>query len=536
MLLLTAITLACLVPFIDKAFYIDDPFYIWCAHHILSHPFDFSGSSVNWNGHESPVSVAIGSPPLVDYYIALVGALFGWSEVALHTGFLLPAVALVTGTYFLARKCCSHPLCAALMTVTAPGFLVSSTSIMCDTTMMAFWVWSVYYWIEGIEIRSAPKLGLAALLIAACILAKYFGLSLIPLLFAYSLWKERRIGRWIVFLCLPAIVFVCYEWLTSRLYGHALFGNAVYYALDLRVPGGYLSRLLTGLAFSGGCMIILLPAAPLLLNRMGLAAGTVAMLLIGLLLAAMEQVGVFSIYEDNGSVKWLVVVQFSLFVVIGGGLILLATVDLLERKTPVSVLLFLWIIGTLIFACTVNWTVSGRNILPIIPAASLLLMRRLEGHQPLQGWDAIRVCGLPLGVSIVVALVVARADYLAANSARTAASSLVQQLGTNSSAIGFEGHWGFQYYMERLGAKALDRQNLRLASNEAIIVPLGNSYLFPLPRDRVVFLFVYKAQGSKWVATMNAPFGAGYYSDGWGPLPYVFCSVPAEQYLVFRVK
>jgi hypothetical protein len=35
---------------------------------------------------------------------------------------------------------------------------------------------------------------------------------------------------------------------------------------------------------------------------------------------------------------------------------------------------------------------------------------------------------------------------------------------------------------------------------------------------------------------MNGSAGAGYYSDGWGPLPFVFGPAPAEDYLVFRAK
>jgi hypothetical protein len=88
--------------------------------------------------------------------------------------------------------------------------------------------------------------------------------------------------------------------------------------------------------------------------------------------------------------------------------------------------------------------------------------------------------------------------------------------------------------MEKLGAKALDRDDLHLSPNEVIVVPVENSCLFPLPGDQVAPWSEHEFTASKWLTTMGA--GAGYYSDGWGPLPFVFCSVPAEKYLVFRVK
>jgi hypothetical protein len=35
-----------------------------------------------------------------------------------------------------------------------------------------------------------------------------------------------------------------------------------------------------------------------------------------------------------------------------------------------------------------------------------------------------------------------------------------------------------------------------------------------------------------WLTTMRAECGAGFYSDLWGPLPFVFGPTPPEQYEV----
>ena len=112
--ILAAITLACLLPFIDKAFHIDDPLFIWCARHLQSDPFDFYGFHLNWNGRMASLAAVTQNPPLAAYYLSFVGSLFGWSEIALHGGFLLPALAVVMGAFCLARNFCSHPLAAAL--------------------------------------------------------------------------------------------------------------------------------------------------------------------------------------------------------------------------------------------------------------------------------------------------------------------------------------------------------------------------------------------------------------------------------------
>lgn len=533
--LLGAATLACLVPFLGKAFHIDDPLFVWTARHLQSAPFDFYGFNLNWEGWLAPMATVTQNPPLAAYYMALTGSVVGWSEAALHAGFLLPALAVVLGTYYLARRFCSHPSWAALVVVTAPVFLLCGTSVMCDTMMLAFWVWSVCFWIDGLEHGNRTKLVIAAILITACSLTKYFGLSLIPLLLVYSWFAKRRLGIWLFHLCLPLIVLAAYQWLTFRLYGHGLVGNAIRYATDLRVGGELPSKLLAAFAFTGGCIVLLLAAAPLLWSAKRAAAGLAAMALTGLAVVAMGKVGVVSVVSD-GNVDWLFVVQISLLAVAGMSLIPLVATDLLQRKTPDSALLAMWVAGTLVFTSALNWTVSGRNILPMLPAVALLLVRRLETAGRDRGGGTLQRLSAPLGISLLIAMLVARSDYRLANSARDAVSSLHRRLETTANAIQFEGHWGFQYYMEQLGARPLDRRDLRLSRADAIVVPPGNSYLFALPLDRVVPWFEHESRGSRWLATMNGECGAGFYSDGWGPLPYAICSVPAARYLVFRVK
>lgn len=260
--ILTVLILACLVPFIGKAFHIDDPLFVWCARHIQSHPGDFYGFMVNWEGSEKPLWSTMQNPPLACYYMLPAGVLFGWNEIALHAWYLWPALALGIGTFILARRFCAHPLAAALVTVTAPVFLLSSTSLMCDTLMMAFWVWAMVFWLDGLGEGSQAKLGVAALLMTACELTKYFGVSLIALLLVYSALEKRRVGAWLAWLLAPVLILLIYQWLTSRLYGRGLLHNAVTFATEGRMDGGLAERIVTGLAFGGGCMFIFVPLAP----------------------------------------------------------------------------------------------------------------------------------------------------------------------------------------------------------------------------------------------------------------------------------
>src|SRR2546422_5508119 len=47
--LLVLITAAALAPFLNKAFHIDDPLFLWMAQQIAKHPLDPYGFDVNWS-------------------------------------------------------------------------------------------------------------------------------------------------------------------------------------------------------------------------------------------------------------------------------------------------------------------------------------------------------------------------------------------------------------------------------------------------------------------------------------------------------
>src|SRR5581483_9370841 len=116
----------------NRAFHIDDPLFIWAARQIRHHPANPYGFSVNWYGTSMPMSEVTKNPPLASYYVALIGLLLGWSEPALHVGFLIPAVGVIIGMYLIADRLCERPMLATCAGVLTPVFFVSSMTVMSD--------------------------------------------------------------------------------------------------------------------------------------------------------------------------------------------------------------------------------------------------------------------------------------------------------------------------------------------------------------------------------------------------------------------
>jgi 4-amino-4-deoxy-L-arabinose transferase-like glycosyltransferase len=529
------VTIACLVPFLNKAFHIDDPLFLWTAKQIQTSPVDFYGFSVNWYGWDMPMAEVTQNPPGACYYIAMVTSLFGWSEVTLHIAFLIPAVSAALGTYYLAKRFCARPVLAALAGVLTPAFLVSSTNIMCDTMMLAFWVWAVFLWVRGMEAKGYPSLFFAAVLVAFCALTKYFGMALLPLLFVYSLMHERKLGYWLLFLLIPTGILADYQWVTHNLYGYGLLSDAAAYATNYSWTQGstLFSKGLTGLVFTGGCVLTVFFYGPLLWSKRVLIAGVAVTILFVLILSFIKEVDGTSLRDTTGA-RWGYLVQIGLMAGGGAGIFALVVSDFWKNRNAESLLLLLWVLGTFIFAAFINWTINARSILPMVPAAGILLMRRIDRRsvgiaREIRTWRV----AWPLAPAVAVSLLVCWADYTLANTARTAAAYIHEDFRYGNQTVWFQGHWGFQYYMEQAGFKAADLKNPKYLSGDIIILPVNNTNIKALPKEMVFPSKSFKFDVCHNITTMDMQLGAGFYSNIWGMLPFVFGPVGPEAYFSF---
>ena len=529
--LLAALTLLCLLPFLNKPFHVDDILFVSAAKHIVQHPLDPYGFKIVWYSFAMPMAEVTKNPPLASYYGALVGMVAGWSERVWHLAFLLPALALILGTYRLAGHFTKQPLIAAASALLTPVFMVSATGVMCDVMMLALWVWAAIFWIEGFDPPKPAYLVTSALLIAAAALTKYFGASLILLLLFYSLMRQRRVGSWAWYLLLPVAALGGYQSWTYALYGRGLLSDAATYAhfkpANQQLP--FLHESLIGLSFAGGCVIPALTLAPLLWSRKQMAIGAVVSGLAGLLVAA----GWVRLSTHVTHWGW-VEIQLAFFVAGGISLLALAVIDAWKNRDADSSFLTLWVLGTFVFAVYVNWTANGRSILPLIPVAGILMARRLEATQKLA--SPVRLLA-PLGVAGVLALWIACADAGWADSAKKAADLIHQKTQTEFATVWFAGHWGFQYYMEAYGAHPVDVSNFSSSfhAGDFVVLPKNNTNLFEIAPEFVTSREVIELPMSRRAATMCPELGAGFYSSVWGPLPFAIGPVTPEHYSLLRL-
>jgi tetratricopeptide (TPR) repeat protein len=537
------ILVGCLVPFINKAIHWDDALYVRTAEWIQKHPANFYGFGVNMLTSTIPMWVANWNPPLMSYFLAGVASLFGWNEIVLHLAGLAVAFAATLGIYSLAQMWCERPLLATVIAIVTPVFLVSSTTLMCDVLMSAFWIWALVHWERALAGgQSRWRFAGAGVLAGLAVLTKYSAVTLLPLLPILAILRTRKLGWWLPGLAIPLIMVAGYEWMTAEMYGRGLFSLAVGHTHHSRLfPTAWEARGIVGLAFAGGCLLPILFFAPLLWRPKTLLAGGVVIL--GLWLA------MFPLWNNLGLIDsatagdpemykhWYYLLQIVLLATGGLHLLLLTAQEGWRGRDINSAMLVLWIIGGLFSAIVLNFAVNARSLLLIVPPAAILLVRRLKaarGNPVADGWLL-----WPLIPAAAIALSVAAADYQLANSGRTAAEQIMAKYKSASHAVWFEGHDTFQYYMEKLGGQPIDVERSLLQPGDVVVVPeLG--ILIPLPPGSVGWVEQLGCAPSSWMnlmgGTTNGLAGfAGFYGANWGPVPFNFGKLPSQYYDLVRV-
>ncbi len=530
LMIVTFVTLLCLILFISKAFHLDDTLFLWTAKQIQAHPLDFYGFNVNWYFSSMPMYEINQNPPLISYFIALVTLIFGWSEWVLHTAFLIPAILLSIGIYKLSLNFCTSPLLATLISILTPIYMVSSTNIMAEVTMVAFYVWAIYFWLSALIKHNAHYLFFSAILISLSVMTKYFAISLIPLLLAYSLIVKDKPKLWYVYLLIPLAVLILYQWVTLLLYDTNLFSNALFYSMDVvKDKSSIIKKTLTGLSFLGGGYISILFFSFYLWGKRIFLYG---ILMFTLLVWGLVSLQVFNnpLFPIEKYQQFYLVLQFSLFCIAGFQIFMLAALNYFHYRDEKSLFLLMWFSGTLFFTIFINWSVNARTLLPMIPIIGILVVRRLEHIKQDVNFVKIKYL-LPLIPAAAISLLVTWSDVSWANNQKDVATKFNHELQHYNQKVWFQGHWGFQYYMESTIAFSLNNK-AQLQTGDLIITPSNNTNILPLTDS--IFHLVDKVKLSICCQfrTMSRRYRAGFYADQLGELPF---SINTKEYDEFDI-
>ena len=549
LLFLAALVAAATLPFLGHAYHIDETLFLRIARQVKQAPLDPYGFDYLWNLDYEPMHELAAFPPLMPYYLAAVTpGLDAVPELVTQLAVLPFAFLAAFAVYALLRLqgfSVGWSAAGTGLFVVSPAFVLAANLAMPDMAAVALAVAGMALTVASARRASSAGLGVAGLLLGLSTLMRYNTLPLVPLLFLMAVsetsWRRALVPS------LAALVPVsCWLALSARREGgpHAVETLAIFASLS-----GMLSR-----TWALGTHLTLSTYLPFVAALAFRPRSAVRVLLV---LFLVLDVTVW--FGARGAILQFAAFPDALF--FGAGLCAVlalaagAARDLaaagilrwppdgagLQSEGFRRVVLFAWAAAALAVPL-VYVHVASKYLLLAQPPLIVLLLLRLRDHGPRLRPRAV---AFALTAAFAVSLLVAASDFEQAGCYRTQAARVLREVSGYASTTGgragriwFLGHWGFQYYMEGIGALPLPvkPQALEVAAGDWVIVPRYCSvHLLPeglVPRLEKIA--ENECPSCLPIRTMSHAARAGFYSNYWGPLPYTFSTLPLEDFVTYR--
>jgi hypothetical protein len=395
---------------VTKPVHVDDTNFLRLAEGAAQDPWRPHDITINWLGTTQRAFDILSNPPGIAYWLVPVRNAPEW---VMHL-WMLPWLALALfGTARVARAFEVPEERAILLLGTAPVFVLAAQSLTPDLPLLACALAGIGGFMTATDARRAC----AWAFVAGCAaLFKYSGICMVPLLVLAGLQR----GRWreSLLAALPIALLFLHD---LHAYGqiHMLAMVGFQGISDTRWL--VFHKLVAALAMLGGAC--LLPVLPWRLGALPFAAA-------GALLGA-----VASHYSHHDAQQLATTVLSSA----AGGLAL----GSFRLRAPDDRFLAIWLAGGLAFLLTLMF-MATRYWLPFMPAAVFAALRRDPSN---------RRFGIAVGLGAALSLALAHDDDGFARGYRDAAREIAQSSGEKGLFIG---HWGWQYYMEQGGWRALE--------------------------------------------------------------------------------
>jgi len=516
------------LPFLGKAFTIDDPIFLKEAEHVLVDPLHPTAFEYPWNQEPERVSAIVPTGP-VGAWILVPAVLAGGSEPVAHLitlAFLWLAILATVSLGLQLGLGRAGATAAGLLLATAPAVLAMAGTAMPDVAAMALGVAGLDRLVAWNRDRRLLAALLAAILLGLAPLARTHLLLLLPLgalllvdePLSLDSWRGRPRSRWLPLAGAAALV----------------WGGTVL----TRDPGGTAGTI-------QGAVVSLSGLDNLPFNTVVFHVHWVMTTTLGLAWAILRWRALLSRW-------WLLVVgtagaafllrlghgtweHQSMAPLAGLGLAVLAdvVVDAWQRRDRLQAVLWLWLLLPLPAVIYVHF--PAKYLLASAPAAALLVARRLKDVGRGAAWS---VLGLSAVLGTLLGVAMLRADSNFGDAGREAAATLIAPRVASGEHVWFLGHWGFQWYAERAGGRFFSVSPPYPVPGDIVVSSRESSPQFDILdlHDRSMIVPLARVElGEPGGRIMSRKGGAGFYSNTWGYLPWTWSEEPIESYFVWRL-
>jgi hypothetical protein len=487
------------LPFLDKAFHIDDDAYLAVARHVAVDP---------WRPYSFPLHTALGwdsgwtdnHPPLVSYLLAAASGLDGGRqrEVPLHFAMSMFTGLAAFALYGLAARFRAPPAFTTAVVLLSPVVL-PGTNVMLDTPLLALGLAAILLHVEGVDRITPARVAAAALVAGLACLTRYPGVMLFPVLACYSVLRRAwwSLGYQLVGWLLPAL------WCAHNL--------VVYGRLHVLARAGVdAGRAAPGIGGGAVVVLVILGAAvawiPLVATRSWRWLVVIGLALVtGMIVArGMER--------DRWAASLM----------IANGLVLAWAIPLRLRtaygngRGPDAVFLVAWCAAAILFAvCLPPFQAARHYELALAPAALLAAAESSAGGR-----------ALALVITVAVGLAVAAADAELAGAYRTVVRELAAETAGTGHQVWVTGEWGLGLYAERAGLKRAPMRPEAVAAGDLLVVARGVHHAPVAPDVLRRFTLLRTIEPPRRVPLRTMLDLRGFYAQTPWDVPYAITSRP----------
>lgn len=527
------------LPFIFKAFHLDDTVFVWLGQEKLSDPFALGLPDHGYEGNFFSLYLDT-HPPLFTSYLSLLIRIFGGpSEVGLHLGMVGFPVLAAISMYFLGRRFTDSPLTAALLLIVTPGFMVMAQSVMTDVPALSLWLAAIASYIYGVDRdeRQDRFLVLAAIFTCLAILTTYQSFSLLPLLFVYALLKRRVTLKTMLPLAAALAVFgaivVYYLVATGE-------PPKLSYSFGVNLTGAFVANKVLAIisAIGGATVFPLFLAAGMLKGRKEYLAFAAIFGLILIFFLNRTISGEYTLAAGVLQTVFYSAGLLTLYRIFNTGVDAVLA-DKRSGSDRDNIFLVLWITGVLIYSILLLPYASTRYLLPLFPPVVLLFVSYARHViEDKTRWSRFAIAAV--AYTAITGTMVSVADYQLSNVYRDFATHYPGKLAADGNQIWFAGEFGLRYYLEAEGGRYLTKQDDSPSSGDYVILSHGliAYFISDALKDRMQLVesIDYPA-GARWpIRVQDRNSQAGFYDQFHGNLPYSISGEPIETIDIYRVR
>jgi len=517
-----AAILACalFLPFLNKAFLVDDPYFLLQAEqvrHEFLHPLNFNICwFVTWDC--APAYKLAPGAALMGYFLAPVIRVAALEPVV-HLLQLVVLLAAVAATVSLALRWGVRPAearVAGLLLVTFPPVLALTDTAMPDTLAMSLGVIGLERFSAWMENRKAAIGAAAALALGLAPFARLHAIGFIALGAVAAILPfcgGRRPLNWTSVLPLLA--------------AGAMFLALSYFTREQSSIGPLPPEARLGLAniprnaralFS--YYVIAFPVAALWLISERRRSGWIA-LYAG---------AAFVVCVELAKMRMALAATWML-AALGGLYVALELWRGARARTPNLLLAGLW----LLMPCAVlpYFQLPPKYLIASAPAAAILGATCFTQ-------ESSRFRRLVLTASIVIfaiaSVLILRADARFADMPRSASQELIAPYVIKGEKVWFIGEWGLYWYAQQAGARVVITGTSMPQPGDLLVtgeIDGGSAVLQLFPRKTLIADRIFAWTGGR---TMSFADKAGLYSNIWGPLPWSWGSGEVDRFQLWRVE